>query len=440
MIVTTCRTVLITCVVFAGVLLLGLSPAAAQQQEDHLLLGRKAPGFTLKSVDGDVVRLSDLKGRVVVLDFWATWCPPCVVAMPELQKLHERYEAQGVTIVGVNLREDRATVKRFVEQKGLGFTFVLDAEGRVGRSYRVSGIPQTVFIDREGVVQSVHVGFGRGSEVAYARELDALIAGESLVEAAEARATSAVQTRVKILEPVGAGRMLTGDPVHAHEDLWLDAPMPGSWFEHPNAGRMLAVVGAGNEVVVIGDNPEGETEARSLRLELAEDSELMDFAITSPDRGIAVAAVTGEFDLDGSVLRMQVQGFNNAVQPVWSADLAAAGKEVPDFTVRFARLTAGGLHAVVLLDYDFPLETGHLARHSPDLEATLVDAESTRLLAVYDFETGEVVYRDWVKGGTHGAGFYVLPGRDGGVDRVLIANADGLVPLTLMPADPNAAP
>lgn len=415
------------------VITLFVSVATAQAQEQHPLLGKPAPGFSLPSVDGEMIRLNQLKGQVVVLDFWATWCPPCRAAMPELQKLHERYAEQGVKIIGVNLREDRATAKRFIEQNGLDFDFVLDEQGRAGRIYRVTGIPQTVFIDREGIVQSVHVGFSQGTEIQYARELDALIAGESLIKAPVVEPSGATTARIDILKTVGKGNVITDKPLQPGEGMWINAPMPGTWFEHPNVGKMLAVVGDQNNIVLIGQNPEGETEARPLPLELPDEAELMDFSITTPDQGIALATVSGEFDLDGTVLRMQLHAFNNAAQPVWSADIEPAGKSVPDFTVRFGKLTADGLHLIFLADYDYAHEAGLIARQNPELDALLAQAEGTRLLVIYDFKTGEVVYRDWIPGDTHGAGFHVLPGYDGAADRVLIANDDGLVPLTLVP-------
>ncbi len=109
-----------------------------------------APDFTLDSLDGDAITLSDLEDQIIVLDFWAIWCRPCVDAMPELEQLHENYADQGVTVLAINIEEDRDDVVEFMTDYGYTFTVLLDTDGRVTDAYGVQGIPYTTIVDREG--------------------------------------------------------------------------------------------------------------------------------------------------------------------------------------------------------------------------------------------------------------------------------------------------
>lgn len=108
-----------------------------------------APDFTLPTLDGRTVTLSELRGQVVVLDFWASWCGPCQESMPALQALHERYAGRGVTVLAINEEENRSTVEAYVAGR-YTFTVLLDEEGSVGTAYGVWGIPHTVVVDRDG--------------------------------------------------------------------------------------------------------------------------------------------------------------------------------------------------------------------------------------------------------------------------------------------------
>lgn len=117
-----------------------------------------APDFTLERLDGGTVTLSDLRGQVVVLDFWATWCGPCEESMPYLQDLHDRYSSQGVVVLAINQEESRSTVARYINDRGYTFTVLLDRNGAVGRAYDVWGIPYTVVIDQSGAPHTVWAG------------------------------------------------------------------------------------------------------------------------------------------------------------------------------------------------------------------------------------------------------------------------------------------
>ena len=129
-----------------------------------------APDFTLERLGGGSVTLSDLRGQVVVVDFWASWCGPCVESMPHLQELHERYAGQGVVVLAVNVEEPDERVARFVEEGGYTFTVLLDRDGAVAEAYGVWGIPYTVVVDREGGLHTVFAG-PEGAEEEVQRQL-----------------------------------------------------------------------------------------------------------------------------------------------------------------------------------------------------------------------------------------------------------------------------
>lgn len=142
------------------------------------LVGKPAPAFEAKNIKGETVKLADYAGKIVVVDFWATWCPPCVAGLPKLAEMTAKHKDDGVVFLAVNLQEEPSIVKEFLEAKKLDINVVMDTDNAIMKKYKVEPVPQTVFIDRKGVVQVVHIGIGELEEIP--NQLAALVAGKDL--------------------------------------------------------------------------------------------------------------------------------------------------------------------------------------------------------------------------------------------------------------------
>lgn len=120
--------------------------------------GKPAPDFVLSTLQGEKLQLSDYKGKGVVLNFWGTWCQPCEAEMPDLENSYKKFKDQGVTVIGVNIREPEVTVKPFVERYQLTFPIVLDRTNEITQLYEIGPIPTTYFIDKDGIVKKIVIG------------------------------------------------------------------------------------------------------------------------------------------------------------------------------------------------------------------------------------------------------------------------------------------
>jgi peroxiredoxin len=135
------------------------APLAAEGVAAASLEGKAAPAFKLPGLEGKTVSVADLKGKVVIIDFWATWCGPCKLSLPHLDKLYQAEKGNDLKVFAIDEQEDPKDVAAFVTQTKLGVPVLLDRDGKVGEAYGVEGIPQTVVIGKDGKVKKVFVGF-----------------------------------------------------------------------------------------------------------------------------------------------------------------------------------------------------------------------------------------------------------------------------------------
>ena len=155
------------------------------------LLGTAAPDVTLKLLEKGEFRLKEHKGEhVVMIDFWATWCGPCVQELPILTEVADSYKEKGVVFCAVNLRENTEQIQKFLTDKKLKMTVALDSDAKVATSYHVEAIPMLVLVDKKGTVQSVHVGYNPGIKATLRSELDALLAGKDLTKEKDAHGSA----------------------------------------------------------------------------------------------------------------------------------------------------------------------------------------------------------------------------------------------------------
>ncbi|QFU77225.1 TlpA family protein disulfide reductase [Halioglobus maricola] len=134
-----------------------------------------AANFTLKSADGSNMRLSEHRGEVVLINFWASWCGPCRQEMPELERLQQQYHDLGFTVFGINVEQDREAADRTLKDIPVTFPVLFDVENTVSETYGVDAMPATVLVDRNGVIRFAHRGYKPGYEQLYEEQIRALL-------------------------------------------------------------------------------------------------------------------------------------------------------------------------------------------------------------------------------------------------------------------------
>ena len=152
-----------------------LSILAATSLASSGMEGQVEPDFVLKSTTGENLRLSEYRGDVVMINFWATWCGPCRQEMPLLDELYGRYHRVGFNLLGVNIDDDTERALRMVEELDLHFPVVFDTRKEVSRLYNVEAMPATILVDREGNIRHVHHGYKPGYEDKYLDQIRALL-------------------------------------------------------------------------------------------------------------------------------------------------------------------------------------------------------------------------------------------------------------------------
>lgn len=135
----------------------------------------KAPNFTLKSASGKNMKLSELRGQVVLLNFWASWCGPCRKEMPLLDKLHNKYKKLGFTVLGVNVEENTRQAKKLLREIPVKFPVLFDTRNKTSKLYKVSAMPSTVMIDRDGNMRYLHKGYKNGDIQVYRKWVKKLV-------------------------------------------------------------------------------------------------------------------------------------------------------------------------------------------------------------------------------------------------------------------------
>jgi len=147
----------------------------AQDSPQARMIGVDAPDFELRKLDESLVKLSDLRGRIVILDFWATWCGPCVASLPKITELAQQYKGAEVDLITVNIEQTSAEIRALLDRLKIHPVVVLDSDGAVARAYQAQAIPQTVIIDRDGKVKHVIVGGGVATEAKIRDSLDNML-------------------------------------------------------------------------------------------------------------------------------------------------------------------------------------------------------------------------------------------------------------------------
>ena len=138
-------------------------------------LSGPAPNFTLQSRDGGQVSLASLKGNVVMVNFWATWCVPCRQEMPHLEALYEKYNSLGFELVAVNVENNPEGARKWLEETPVTFKVLFDPKNEVTKLYKVQTMPSTVLVARDGTMRFIHHGYKPGYENEYQNQVRALL-------------------------------------------------------------------------------------------------------------------------------------------------------------------------------------------------------------------------------------------------------------------------
>jgi peroxiredoxin len=134
-----------------------------------------APDFTLKALDGTNLRLAEQRGDILLINFWASWCGPCIQEMPQLDKLALKYQPLGVQVWGVNVESDSSAAKAYLSKVSVEFPILFDQDNSVSKAYQVEAMPTTVILDKDGTVRSVHRGYKPGYEKKYEDDIKGLL-------------------------------------------------------------------------------------------------------------------------------------------------------------------------------------------------------------------------------------------------------------------------
>ena len=151
--------VVLVIILISGLLIAGCSTDSSSDDSAQApQVGKLAPDFQFQDVDGQYIFLSDLQGNPVLINFWTTWCDPCIYEMPYLQQVYEEWSGQGLVVLAINKGESLSTVKDFIQSGNFSFPVLLDINQYVALEYNIRSIPTTFFIDKDGMIQAIKVG------------------------------------------------------------------------------------------------------------------------------------------------------------------------------------------------------------------------------------------------------------------------------------------
>ncbi len=138
---------------------------------------QQAPDFALRTLEGKTIRLSELRGKkVVLINFWATWCPPCRLEMPTMQKIYTEYKKKGFEILAVNIEPDaNQEIRDFIKELRLTFPILLDPQMKVAREYRVFGLPVSILLDRKGIIRARETGYNDWTDKESREQVESLL-------------------------------------------------------------------------------------------------------------------------------------------------------------------------------------------------------------------------------------------------------------------------
>jgi len=136
--------------------------------------GKTAPSFSVKTDTGNIT-LEDMRGQVVYVDFWASWCAPCRKSFPWLNEMQAKYGSHGLTIIGVNVDKDKNLAENFLKKTPARFKMVYDPEGNLATKYKLVGMPSAYLIDKNGKIQHSHIGFRESKKLSYEESIQHLL-------------------------------------------------------------------------------------------------------------------------------------------------------------------------------------------------------------------------------------------------------------------------
>lgn len=140
-----------------------------------LSVGQASPDFTLPSSTGKNIRLQELRGQVVLINFWASWCGPCRQEMPLLEDIYKKYSKLGFTILGINVEQDSSKAATYLRDVPVTFPILFDTQNTLSKLYDVNAMPTTVIVDRSGKIRYIHAGYKPGYEETYKKQIKDLI-------------------------------------------------------------------------------------------------------------------------------------------------------------------------------------------------------------------------------------------------------------------------